>query len=130
MMPFLLSLDGPLKRFTTKNGGFSPEIHLLSMVNKQDPILPAQPFYSYIPGVRDSPLPTRLFLYGWTAEYYLFYIIPLPGTATAGFLHHEYSAPSISSRYIWRICGVYCRSDGGFMMCFCHGYSVGFLAVL
>ena len=59
-------LDRLVNRHQQKTGEFKPEIRLRPMV-----------FGTTI-------LPLGLFLYGWSVQYRLFYIIPMIGTATVG----------------------------------------------
>ena len=62
-----LTLDRYLKAARAKHGTMKPEYRLPPMV---------------LGGIL---IPLGLFLYGWTAEYHVFYIVPMIGTATMGF---------------------------------------------
>ena len=62
-----LTLDRYLKKQREVHGEMKPEYRLPPMV---------------LGGIL---IPAGLFLYGWTAQYHVFYIIPMIGTATLGF---------------------------------------------
>ena len=61
------TLDWYLKKAGARYGSMKPEYRLPPMV---------------LGGII---IPLGLFLYGWTAEYHVFYIVPMIGTATVGF---------------------------------------------
>ena len=61
-----LTLDRLLMRHYRRTGFTKPETRLLPMV------------------VGTVIFPMGLFFYGWSAEYHLFYIVPMIGTATVG----------------------------------------------
>ncbi|TVY13955.1 Efflux pump rdc3 [Lachnellula arida] len=93
------TLDRLLKRYTAQSGVFKPEIRLLPMA------------------VGGALFPLGLFLYGWSAEYRVFYIVPMIGTATVGLgyfitniplqaylvdVYHQYAASAVGATVVLR----------------------------
>ncbi|KAI9650700.1 hypothetical protein NHQ30_000722 [Ciborinia camelliae] len=94
-----LTLDRLLKKFTNKSGVFRPEIRLVPMA------------------VGGALFPLGLFFYGWTAQYHVFYVVPMIGTATVGLgyfitniplqaylvdIYHEYAASAVGATVVLR----------------------------
>ena len=70
-----LTLDRLLMRHHRKTGITKPETRLLPMV------------------VGTIIFPLGLFFYGWSAEYHVFYIVPMIGTATVGLAYFITNIP-------------------------------------
>ena len=94
-----LTLDRLLAHYRHRTGKTHPETRLIPMV------------------VGTVIFPLGLFFYGWSAEYRLFYIVPMVGTATVGFgyfitniplqayfvdIFEQYAASAISASVVVR----------------------------